>query len=370
VNVLFLTTSYPGPRSPVAGIFVREHAHAAALHANVAVVHLDRSAGFGSVRVPGEDFPTWRVRYPYSPQPVSMAAHLAAAYVSWRRVRASGFEPDLIHAHFFLAGAPAVLLARRRALPVVVTEQWSIFTRPDQSELTPALRRIASFAYGGADLVLPVSRALQAGIEAHGLHPPMRIVPNVVDTGLFHPAGARNGRLLSVGMMVEAKGQEYLLEAIALLAAQGRDVQLDLVGDGPLRPQLEAIVAARGLGERVRFLGLLPKPEVAQRMAEAGLFVLTSRYDNNPCVVIEAMASGLPVVATAVGGIPELVDERSGRLAPPQDPAGIAAEIAAALDGLAQYDRDAIAVEARRRFGQAEIGAELAGIYAEVGARR
>ena len=78
---------------------------------------------------------------------------------------------------------------------------------------------------------------------------------------------------------------------------------------------------------------------------------------------MEAFALGLPVVATAVGGIPELVDGASGRLAPPNDPAGIAAEIAAALDGLDRYDRPAIARAAKERFGREHVGRMLADAY-------
>ncbi len=105
-------------------------------------------------------------------------------------------------------------------------------------------------------------------------------------------------------------------------------------------------------------------------MRSADLFVLTSRYDNNPCVLIEAMASGLPVVATAVGGIPEIVDPASGRLATPNDPGSIAAEIAAALDGLDGFDRPAIARSAKERFGREHVGRMLADAYSEAIQRR
>ncbi len=350
---------------------MKEHALAAAMHADVAVVHLDRSRGFPrAVRVNSEELPTWRVSYRSTPTPLSMALHLVAAGRGWRAVRASGFEPDVIHAHFFLAGVPAVLLGRRR-IPVLVTEQWSIFLPSDPAQLSRTLRRVASFAYRHANRVLPASDALRRGIEAEGIEAAFTVVPNVVDTGLFAGDGSRrNGRLLAVGLLYEAKGYEFLLEAIALLARQGRDVWLDVVGDGPGREPYERLAAELGVDDRVLFHGLLPKQEVARMMREAELFVLTSRYDNNPCVVIEAMASGLPIVATAVGGIPEMVDERSGRLARAQDPESIAAEIAAAIDGIDGYDREAIADAARRRYGRDTVGNVLAALYADAVARR
>jgi len=359
VRVLFVTTAYPTPSSPVAGVFVKEHARAAALHADVAVLHLDRShehRGLPRVeRVDDDEFPTWRVTYPWRPTALSMPLHLLAAARGWRAV---DFDPDVVHAHFFLAGAPAVLLARKT--PVVITEQWSIFLPEDPMQLTPTLRRIARFAYGRAARVLPASEALRRGIEAEGLPGRFTVVPNVVDTSLFHPGAERDGRLLAVGLLYEAKGYEFLIDAVA----QVDNVRLDIAGDGPLRAQLEAQVARLGIGERVRFLGVVPKPEVARLMSEHELFAITSRYDNNPCVVIEALASGLPVVGTAVGGIPELVDESNGRLARPQDPESIAGELRAAL--AASFDRRAIADRARERFGREAVGAQLAAIYDEV----
>jgi glycosyltransferase involved in cell wall biosynthesis len=361
LRVLFLTTSYPTPERPASGVFVLEHARAAAPHADIAVLHLDRSRGFGVERVENAEFPTWRARYPERPLPVTLAAHLGAAAVGVRAVRRSGFDPELVHAHFFLAGVPAVLLGR----PVVVTEQWSVFLPEDPLRLTPILRRAARFVYERAELVLPASAALCRGIEAEGLHGNFRVLPNVVDTELFHPDGPRAGgrpRLIAVGLLYEAKGYEFLLEAVARIP---RDLQLDIVGDGPLRPELEARARRLGLDKRVSFRGLRPKPEVAALLREADAFVLTSRYDNNPCALIEALASGLPVVATAVGGVPELVDERNGLLARPQDPASIAARIEELLDRLESYDRDEIARVARSRFARERVGEDLARAYAD-----
>jgi glycosyltransferase involved in cell wall biosynthesis len=368
VKVLFITTAYPTEEAPVAGVFVKEHALAAAEHVDVAVLHLDRRPGRHGVarpaRVASEELPTWRVTYPWTPVPVSVAAHFAAAYRGWSSVRRSGFEPDLLHAHFFLAGVPAILLGRRARKPVVVTEQWSVFLPEDPAELTRPLRAAARFAFQRASVVLPASDALRRGIEAQGIHAQFEVVPNVVDTSIFGQGTApRNGRLLAVGLLYEAKGYEYLLEALAILRREGRDVELDVVGDGPGRDDYARLALDLGLDGHVVFHGVVPKAEVARRMREASLFVLTSRYDNNPCVLIEAMASGLPAVATAVGGIPEVVDDRSGMLATPRDPRSIADTIARALDGIERWDRAAIARAAASRFGRAEIGRRLASVY-------
>lgn len=377
MKVLFLTASYPTLDGPAIGIFVKEHARAAADHAEVAVVHLDR-ADVPRVRVaedPDEEFPTWRATYPRHPAAISYIANVAAALAAYRRVRRAGFDPDVLHAHFFLAGVPAVVLGRLFRKPVVVTEQWSVFLADDPATLGALPRRAAKFAFEHARTVMPVSEALRAGIEALGVQARFRVVPNVFDDGLFRPNGDQHARpparLLSVGAMYEAKGYDYLLEAVAILARKRRDFTLDVVGDGAdLLPKYEELRARLAIADRVSFLGLRPKEEVAARMRAADLFVITSRYDSNPCVLIEALASGVPAVGTAVGGIPEMIRNGSGLLARPHDPEDIARQIDAALERLDEFDREAIAADARARFGRAEVGRAFAEVYRDATARR
>ncbi|HEV3404383.1 MAG TPA: glycosyltransferase [Gaiellaceae bacterium] len=377
MKVLFLTASYPVPEQPLLGIFVKEHARAAARHAEVAVAHIDRNDHVRRIHIAdgGDDeFPSVRARYPASPAPLSYASNIAAAGLAYRRLGREGFVPDVIHAHFFLAAVPAVLLGRLLGKPVVVTEQWSVFLPDDPMSLSPTMRRVARFAFEHADVVMPVSSALRDGIISLGTKTDFRVVPNVVDTARFHPAvdGTRNGaprRLIGIGALYEAKGWEYLIEAIALVARTRRDFQLDLVGDGLQRGELEALVARLGVTELVAFHGWLPKEEVAERLRDSDVFVITSRYDSNPCAVIEALASGVPVVGTAVGGIPDMVADGLGLLAKPRDPESIARQIEAALDEPEAWDRAAIARTARERYGIESVGRSFASIYEEVIAR-
>jgi glycosyltransferase involved in cell wall biosynthesis len=222
---------------------------------------------------------------------------------------------------------------------------------------------LARIALRGADVVLPVSEAMRSALEAAGSPKRTVVVPNVVDDRLFHLGGQREpGLLLTAGMLGEneAKGIDYLLRAVA----QVEGIRLEIVGDGPLRSTYEGLARDLGLANRVHFSGFLPKPELAERMRSAELFVLASRFENNPCVVLEAMASGLPVVATRVGGLPELIEKTSGILAEPRDPDDIARAIRAALAG--PFDREAVSKRAVERWGREAIGRQLAQIYGSV----
>jgi glycosyltransferase involved in cell wall biosynthesis len=372
MKVLFLTSAYPVPEYPVVGIFVKEHARAAATGAEVAIAHLHRDPNVRGLRVEDDaddEFTTVRVRFPQRPRPLSYVANCLAAILAYRRIRRRGFDPDVIHAHFFLAGLPAVLLGRIFRKPVVLTEQWSVFLADDPSTLSAPMRRFARFTFDHADVVLPVSDALRDGIRAIGTRAELRVIPNVVDTSLFHPAdsGSRNGepkRLIGVGQLYEAKGWEYLLEAVALLSRKRRDFRVDVVGDGALRDELEQLAHRLGIDDLVEFHGWLSKGDVAARVRASNLFVITSRYDSNPCAVIEALASGVPVVGTAVGGIPGLVGDGMGLLAEPRNTESIADRIETALER--EWDRASIANAARAQYGTREVGERLGAIYEEV----
>jgi glycosyltransferase involved in cell wall biosynthesis len=301
----------------------------------------------------------------------SWALYLWSAIGAYCRLRDGGFRPDLIHAHIYSAGVPAVAIGTRSGVPVVLTEQFSGFPRRALSRVEV---RKARYAYKRVARALPVSRHLMEAIESYGIDAPFEIVPNVVDTSLFYPReGERKQqdarrRLLFVGNLepLQSKGFPTLLRALARLNDRRRDWRLDVFGDGPETSSYETSAAALGLGEQVEFHGPRPKPVIAQTMRASDLFVLPSRFDNLPCVIVEALASGLPVVSTKVGGIPELVDERSGRLVPPDDPIALTDALDSTLEEIDTFDRGAIAEAAGDRYSLEVVGKRLTEIYEAV----
>jgi glycosyltransferase involved in cell wall biosynthesis len=360
--VLVLPKWYPWPERPVFGLFCREHARAAALRHDVRVLAFrpDRTPGvFHHWTDPAEPLPTERLAYrrPWL-RPAAMATQLAGMAAVLRMWRRAGWRPDLIHAHVFEAGFPAVLLGRRLGVPVVVSEHFTAFQR---GLVTGYDRLLARAAFRGAALVCPVSEDLRRQLAAVEPRARYRVVPNPVDTALFHPGERSAGselRLLNVAALAEKKRHADLLDAVARL---GGRVRLDIVGDGELAGEL----AARA-GEGVHLLGARPPAEVAELMRAADLFVLPSRFENLPVVLLEAQASGLPVVATAVGGVPEIVDAAAGRLVPPGDPAALAEAIADVAGRLESFDRAALARRTRERYSLAAVGAVWDEIYAEL----
>jgi L-malate glycosyltransferase len=379
LKVLFLTEWYPTSEQPVGGIFVREHAKAVRLYDDVSVLHC---AG-ADPKLPSlwrmeaeadellsEGIPTcrvWRRRLPI--RRISYLLYLWSVLQAVRRLRAQGYRPDIIHGHIYEAGAAAVMLGRLYGLPVVVTEHSTAFPRRLLKGLD-VWKPWLTFRW--ADAVLPVSRDLQRSIESYGIEARFQVVPNVVDTQVFFPCKTArpmdsSKRLLLVGRLepTHSKGVPYLLAALAQLRQQRADWHLDIVGDGPARDTYAQEAAELQLTGLVTFHGEKPKEVVADYMRQADIFVLPSLWENLPCVMLEAMASGLPIIASDVGGISEVVAPEAGILVPPKDVNRLATALADMIRFPSRFDRQVIARQARR-FSPAVVGQELDLVYRRV----
>ena len=374
LRVLHLPAWYPSKKNPVAGAFVREHVKATALYNDVVVLYSEGiSTGIRGLYEIADNIEdgirTLRLRYRKSPIPkTTYLIYLWAMFRAFRKLIREGFRPDVIHAHVYSAGVPAVLIGKRYGLPVIVTEHFTGFPRG----LIRGLEKLkAKFAFERADLVCPVSESLRRSIESYGIRARFQVVPNVVDTSLFHPGEDKDRvrkdnkkRLLLVALLDPKKGVPYLLEALARLKEKRNDFVLDIVGDGPNRAEYEELTRKLGLQDIVRFHGLKSKQEVAEFMRKADVFVLPSEWENLPCVIIEAMASGLPVVATNVGGIPEMVSNEVGLLVPPRDSEKLMQALDHMLDTVSKhYPGGSIAARARDLYSYENVGKKLTKLY-------
>lgn len=332
LRIALLTEWYPSPEHPAWGTFVAEHARALVTRHDVSVV-------------------------------VARPREALRAIAEIRRAR-----PSLIHAHVFGPGAVALVAGRILRVPVVVSEHES---RVARGLLTSFERRLARFVYAHADAVCPVSRDLATRIAELAPGSRIDVLPNPVDTELFQPTPPPVGepvRALCVASLVPVKDVPLLLDALARVRARGRELMLDIAGEGPERAACEARARELGIDGVVRFLGLFSRDELAGALRASRFLCLSSRWENLPTAVLEALASGRPVVAPQVGGVPEAVGPGDGTLFPPGD----ADALAAALDGAcdAEYDPEAIAARAAARFSFEAVAARATEIYAEALARR
>lgn len=373
LKILHIAGWYPSKENPVAGVFVREHVKATALYNDVVVLYsegVDREIrGLYRIEDNLEDgIRTLRLRHRKSPIPkTTYFIYLWSMVAAFRKLLKEGFRPDVIHAHVYSAGIPAVLIGQRYGIPVVVTEQSTEFPR---GFIRGFKKLMAKIAFEWADIVLPVSEALKRHIEAYGIRTRFHVVPNVVDTSLFvsgrqtlSKGDDNRKRLLLVALLDPKKGVPYLLQGLALLRKKRDDFVLDIVGDGPNRAEYEELTRELGLQNIVRFHGLKTKEEVAEFMKHCDIFVLPSLVETFGVVLIEAMACGKPVVASDIGGPNEIVTNNVGRLIPPGDPEAISRALDWMLDHYKEFSSAEIARQARERYSYQAVGRELDRVY-------
>jgi glycosyltransferase involved in cell wall biosynthesis len=285
----------------------------------------------------------------YNPAETGLEAELAAAGVpvsylgksrgfdprQFRRIARvlEGFRPHLVHTHrYALSYAwPAV---HRRRVPCVHTVH-----NLAEKEVPPLHRRVFRKAYRGG--VVPVaisSQVAQSLAQVYGLTD-VPLIPNGIDVEKYQRGGAQREAwrraqglevadlvCVTVGRLAPQKNYALLLRAFRQVADALPAARLLVAGEGVSREELEKLHGALGLADRVTFLGA--RADIPELLAAADLFVLSSDWEGHPLAVMEALAAGLPVVATAVGGVPEQVDEgRTGLLVPPGDPSALAAAL-------------------------------------------
>ena len=247
---------------------------------------------------------------------------------------------DLIHAHCVLPdGFAAVLLGRKMNLPVVCTAHGSeIRLYPQRSGLT---RWATQWALRRLGCLIAVSHDLKETIFSLVGPRQLEVIHNGADPAIFTPFQRDEARakldlprdkriILFVGNLTPVKGIEYLLEAIALLPRQ--DFLLCLVGDGELKKALASQARRLGIAQKCRLVGRRPHAEIPWWLSAADCLVLSSLNEGLPTILPEAMLCRVPIVATAVGGIPEIVsDGYTGLLVPVKDPLALARAVDALL---------------------------------------
>ena len=361
LNVLLVSAWYPAPDEPVGGLFVRDQARAAALHCDVTV--LARAAP-GAPRDSRESgLRIMRVLPATGAGLIVNVRRLVAMSRAVRQLRGEGHPLDVVHGHVYYAAFLAVLVGRLHRLPVVVSEHYTGIV---EGRLGLRNRVLARITFRYADLVCPVSKRLEQSmvrLEPRGRY---AVVPATVDVEAFAGRVRRETsppgpRVLTLAGLFAKKGIPYLLEALRLLVRKYPNAHLDLVGDGPDRSTLES--AAAGLP--VSFLGVRSRDEIVALMHGADVLVMPSIIETFGIAPLEALAAGLPVVATTAFPVADVIAELGGVIVPPADPPALSAAVASVLAGDSRVRPDA-AAEICRRFGLEATGRRWEAIYRSV----
>lgn len=246
--------------------------------------------------------------------------------LAWRVLVRAG-TADVIHANWAICGAMAVAVGRLRRRPVVTTLRGDDVKRANHAIVD---RWLLNIAVSGSHKIVCVSEAMASDLRGYSPANAAKIavVHNGVDDAFLSvsraPVLPGIVRIGAVGSLIRRKGFDILLSALALMKRRD-EVRLLLVGDGPERSKLEDHAKQLGIADRVEFVGEIPPPDMPAFFAGIELFVLSSRSEGRPNVVIEALAAGVPVVSTHLPGVADLVDPgKTGWLVRQEDPQAMA----------------------------------------------
>lgn len=376
MRVLFLAGWFPSRVHPTHGNFVEKHARVVAENHELTVVSIqdDPETKVGSFEIHqsiGQDFKTITVYFGQSTK--TTAAHrILLRARAWRKgikvYQQVHSRPDIIHAHVMLdAGIVAAFYQVFTRIPFVVTEHSTAYWTKDA---LPGIRGLLGrWATRKAAAILPVTQALgQAMQQINGLEGHYQTIGNVVDTSLFTyrpPPPDQPFTFLHVSnFKPEQKNVSGLLQAFKSVLEQSLvPVRLHLAGDGDLSGLQSSKVFKAIPAEAIELSGPHTEIDIARLIKQSHAFVLFSNAENQPVVILEALSSGRPCIATTVGGLPELITPERGLLVSPKDEAGLATAMLQMIEQYQHYDQHAIRQQSLAIFSAAAINAAFSAAY-------
>jgi len=366
--VLVSTTLYPSAINPVAGIFVKEMAKCISINHNVIVLHcaeIPKNSGL-KVGIYDESMEDLRVIHVFVkkrtvPNLISVTMGLLKGlnYLKKCNVRI-----DVIHAHFFSSVTPFLILMRSK--PVVLSEHWSGYAlKLLPKYAVPVIRIVIAHC----KVICPVSKFLLNSIQSYGIKGKFFVIHNPVDTKYFFPSAkipSNKIRVLVVGNQVPVKGIPVLLNAVYAVSKFRSDFQIDIVGDGPNLVEYIKLMKDLKLEKLISFHGSKSKEEVAEFVRSCDFLMISSLVETQSVVAAEALCCGKPVLATAVGGIPEFIDSSTGILVKPNNVIDLQNGILQMLDSFSHYDSKKIAQKGRELFSYDSINLQINEVYKKV----
>lgn len=380
-KILWLCSWYPSKADPFNGDFIQRHARAAAAFNDIYVIYV---AGDNSGKTSKKEKEIRKsdgltehiVFFPVSSSFLGkIRAYFNYLFVFKQAIRRYIVEigkPDLVHVQVPIkAGLLALWLKKRYKVPFVITEHYGIYN--EETGKDSYLNRSKIFKnytrriFQQASVFVSVSKFLAEGVNRIVGKTNNIILPNTVDTNIFFyaPKKKTDFRFIHVSNMVPLKNAEGILRAFKAYTETGGTVTLQMVGN--LNDTLPGYAASLGLAsDKVCFKGIVSYQQVASEMQESDCLILFSNIENSPCVIGEALCCGLPVIATNVGGIPELVNSENGILVNAGNEDDLLSAMKAMFANANKYDRKKIAEDATAKFSYSVIGKELDDIYNEI----
>ena len=370
-NVLFLASWYPNPSNPTLGNFIQKHAEAASKSNHVATlsVHSREGGEFVVEKTTRDNLSELRVFYPKArglfKRLVQYARFRKALALGVSTYRQLAGEPDVLHLNVVF---PLGLLVKRHfpRTPLVITEHASGLHDGPNAYPKWMLKRMIP-VYQQAQAILPVSANLGERIKALA-GTSYEVLPNVVNEEIFNlpNESIASNRFVHISTLYEAaKNVHGMLRAVKQLSTTRQDFEFHIITDGDAT-QAKALANELGLLDRfVFFHGSMETQEIAAFVQRCKALVLFSNFENFPCVIPEAWMSGVPVIATAVNGIPEFAHAENSILIEPRNEDQLTQAMLEILNGK-HFDAQALRAYAMEHFSYAAVSKQLDEVYRNI----
>jgi L-malate glycosyltransferase len=375
-NILYISGWYPTRMKPTLGNFVFKHAECASENNNIRALHVctDPQLKYGIERVTNTlPFPSTviyipQIRIPILGKIINQIKIIRLYISEYKKMATNGFTPDLVHANIaYPIGIVAWILKKKFNLDYVISEHWTGYH--SYADPRPGLiqRMIVRKIANKAKLILPVSNDLGKSMKMHGITTPMRTIANVVNTDLYTPSTnhASNGtiRIIHISTLENIqKNIRLLLDAFAKSLAKQPNLELHIITDGDLTDFSDQI-SSLGIADKIINHGRKDAIGVAEILKTGDFFVLTSNFENLPCVLIESISCGVPVISTNVGGVSEIINEENGMMVPPNNLDELTAAIEMMIEKYKNYDKTKMHQYAVEKYSYKAIGDELTAVY-------
>jgi glycosyltransferase involved in cell wall biosynthesis len=381
-KVLFLPKWYPNRSDSMLGLFVRRHAIAVSQFADVSVLSVvleENLTKLYEVESSVNEGLTEIIIYIKKYQSgfnlldtiVNGYRYLTAHLAGWKILEQTDNKPDINHVHILTrAGVMALFFKIRYKTPFVVTEHWSRYLPHHQDGYSGTLRKkITEKVVNASAGITTVSTSLKEGMIAMGLHHQnWLITPNVIDTKLFqlnkNESAIEVFRFSHISCFEEqSKNMSGILRAAKKLKEQGRSFELIMIGDGPDWEQTKQYAAELDLSDTIRFTGVLENQDLVDEMSQCQCSILFSHYETFAIVIPENLSLGIPVIATNVGGIPEVLPREFGKLIPQKDENALLEAMVFMMDHYQEYKIDDMRNYVEENYSYEQVGKQFFDLY-------
>lgn len=289
----------------------------------------------------------------------------------FEQIKSATGMPDLVHVHVAMkAGLFACKINKKYGIPYIVTEHWSGYykvSKPNIYEMGKMYLWHNNKVLKYASLLIPVTKDLGETIIQNFVSLPYTVIPNAVNTQLFfyQPQQQATFQFIHASYMNYPKNPEGILKACKILKESGCRFQLQMIGN--MDEGLLSLAKKMDLlNEYVFFEAEIPYTEVAKRMQQSSALLLFSRYENLPCIVLEALCCGLPVISSRVGGLATVINDSNGLLVEKGNIDELVTAMKQLINNYSKFNRPAIAAAAAALYSYQVVGKEITQAYSSI----